>query len=172
MCLFSYDIQAPIRSLCVIAKGGFQFLVNTRHPLPFPRKVSYNRHTRNDSIMEQSTAAHPSTDTTLPEKPAAVQHSMPQHTVSQAAGQQPHFQPYELPKVEPFRPSKPFSVAKVTIASCNVIFAITALGLAVGLICVDWAYDSILGDIIAAAAVSVKTRTDAQFLNPSTAAQQ
>lgn len=100
--------------------------------------------------MEQPTAEQ-STERQLPEKPSAVQFNMPQHQHQQ---QQQHFQPVELPKVEPFKPSKPFSVGKVTLASFNFVFAIITLGLSLGLITLAWSFDSFIGVIIAASAVS------------------
>lgn len=103
--------------------------------------------------MEQPTAEQP-VERQLPEKPSAVQFHMPQQNSSQPVGQQPQYQPLELPKVEPFKPSKPFSVGKVTLASFNFVFAIITLGLSLGFVSLAWSFDSFIGVIIAAVAVS------------------
>lgn len=92
----------------------------------------------------------------LPEKPRAAQLGTPHQHATQSTGfqGQPQFQPLELPQTEHFRPSRPFTVGKVTLASFHLVFAIIALGLSLGLISFGWESDSLLGDIIAAAAVS------------------
>lgn len=68
----------------------------------------------------------------MPEKPAPAQvNNTSQHHRSAQPAQ---FQPIDLPKPEPFRPSKPFSVGKVVLATFNFVFAAIVLGLSIGVL--------------------------------------
>lgn len=93
--------------------------------------------------MENPSGTQPSG----PEKPAAARFSTPPHP---ANGQHPQqqFQSLELPKVEPFRTSKPFAVAKFVLGSFNLAFAIIALGLGLGIVTASYSLDSFIGVII------------------------
>lgn len=91
------------------------------------------------------------TGTSLPEKPAPVQSNMPPQAGQQ---QQQHLQPLELPQPEPFRPSRAFTLGKLTLASFNFVFAIITLGLAVGLVTWSIEFESFIGAIIVAVVVS------------------
>ncbi|POS80242.1 hypothetical protein DHEL01_v201367 [Diaporthe helianthi] len=90
--------------------------------------------------MENSLSASPG----VPEKPAVARFSTP----AQPAQQQ--FQPLEnLPTgAAPFKPTKPFSVAKLVLGSFNLVFAIIALGLSLGLITSMVSFGSFLGIVI------------------------
>ncbi|KAK2614665.1 hypothetical protein N8I77_001471 [Diaporthe amygdali] len=93
--------------------------------------------------MDHSTSTQPSG----PEKPAAARFSTPNEAVNnQPAPQQ--FQPMELPKPEPFKTSKPFAVAKLVLGSFNLVFAVVALGLTLGLVTTSYSLDSFIGVII------------------------
>lgn len=86
---------------------------------------------------------------TLPEKSVAARFSTMAHDTHQQPGQQ-HFQPLGLPKVEPFAPSKPFSVAKLVLGGFNLVFAIIALGLSLGLVSTSFTFDTFIVVIIMA----------------------
>lgn len=60
-----------------------------------------------------------------------------QPAVHHQSGHYQQFQPLDLPKVEPFRPSKPFSVGKLALACCNFVFALIVLGLSIGCLTVS-----------------------------------
>ncbi|CAN8101991.1 unnamed protein product [Discula destructiva] len=81
----------------------------------------------------------------LPEKPAPAQLNSNHGYTNQPQ----QFRAMELPKAEPFRPSKPFSVGKLTLACCNFVFALIVLGLSIGIITTG-SFD-LIGVIIAAA---------------------
>ncbi|KAG8160933.1 hypothetical protein KVR01_009197 [Diaporthe batatas] len=83
----------------------------------------------------------PSTQPGGTEKPAAARLSTP----AQPAQQQ--FQPLEsLPTRAPtFQTSKPFSIAKLVLGSFNLVFAIIALGLSLGLIMSTVTFSSFIG---------------------------
>lgn len=104
--------------------------------------------------MAQTTAT-PSSGTNIPEKAAAAaQFGTPQQDARPVA-QQTQYHPLELPKIEKFKPSKPFSVGKLTLACFNLVFAIITLGLSLGIVSLAFSYDSSIGVIIAAVAVSI-----------------
>ncbi|ROV97988.1 hypothetical protein VMCG_07045 [Cytospora schulzeri] len=110
-----------------------------------------------------SSQAAPTAQQTLPEKPAAARFSTPAHAPYQLSQQQ--FQPLELPKVEPYKPSKPFAVAKLVLGGFNVVFAIIALGLSLGLVSSSYAFDAfIIVIIIAATAVISILWQGAEFI--------
>ena len=82
-----------------------------------------------------------------PEKPAAARFSTPAQPVNGHPAQQ-QFQPIELPRAEPFKTSKPFAVAKLVLGSFNLVFAIIALGLSLGVVTTSFSLDSFIGVII------------------------
>lgn len=88
-----------------------------------------------------------------PEKPAAARLSSPAQPANGQPTQQ-HFQPIDvIPKAEPFKPAKPFAVAKLVLGSFNLVFAIVALGLSLGLVMPTYAMSSFVGVIICACLV-------------------
>lgn len=99
-----------------------------------------------------SYAAPAAEQQTLPEKPVAARFSTPVHATYQQPGQQ-QFQPLEIPKTEPFTPSKPFSVAKLVLGGFNLAFAIIALGLSLGLVSTSFSFDTFIVVIIMAVTV-------------------
>ncbi|KAF3766812.1 hypothetical protein M406DRAFT_350271 [Cryphonectria parasitica EP155] len=91
----------------------------------------------------------------IPEKPAPAQFSnMPSSQTAQPAVRQSQFQPIELPPVEKFKPSRPFSLGKLVLGGFNLVFAVITLGLSVGVITQFYYFDAWLGAIIMAAAVA------------------
>lgn len=93
--------------------------------------------------MADPTATQPTHEASMPETSAPTQFytAQQQHHHHHQSAQPPHSQPepLDLLKAEPFRPSqfrpsKPFSVGKLTLASCNSVFAIAALGLSIGIL--------------------------------------
>ncbi|KAI3391448.1 hypothetical protein diail_7337 [Diaporthe ilicicola] len=94
--------------------------------------------------MDNSSTAQPSG----PEKPTAARMSTPGHAANHQQPAPQQFQPVELPKPEPFRTSKPFAVAKFALGSFNLVFAIVALGLTLGLVTDSYAFDSFIAVII------------------------
>lgn len=90
----------------------------------------------------------------LPEKPVAARFGTPPaHAMNQQPGQQ-QFQRVELPKVEPFMPSRPFSLAKLVLGAFNLVFAIIALGLSLGLVTASFTFDSFIVVLIILATVT------------------
>lgn len=94
--------------------------------------------------MENSSSTQPG----VLEKPATARFSTPARPAQQQ--QQQHFQPLEsLPTRAPtFKTSKPFSVAKFVLGSFNLVFAIIALGLSLGLIMSLISFSSLIGIVI------------------------
>lgn len=90
-----------------------------------------------------------------PEKPQAVRMNAPARATDQQPVQQPlQFQPTEIPRFEPFRNGKVFSVAKLVLGCFNLVFAIIALGLSLDLAITGGAWgDDFIADIIIAVAV-------------------
>lgn len=98
--------------------------------------------------MESPSTTQPSG----PEKPAAARlSSAPQPANGQHAQQ--NLQPLEIPKPEPFRISKPFAVSKLVLGSFNLVFAIIALGLTLGLVSTSYNMTSFIGVVICMALV-------------------
>lgn len=56
--------------------------------------------------------------------------------------------------VDPYKPSKLFSLAKVVLGAFNLVFAIVAFGMSLGLLNQAFVFDTILNIIIIATAVS------------------
>lgn len=105
-----------------------------------------------------SSQSAPASEPTLPERPASARLTTAAQATSQQTGQQqrppmPQFQPCEITGVQPFRPSKPFSVAKLVLGCFNLVFAIIALGLSLGLVTMSSTFDSFIGVIIMAVTV-------------------
>lgn len=98
--------------------------------------------------MENTSSTQPSG----PEKPAAARLSSPPQPANGQHAQQ-NMQPLEIPKPEPFRISKPFAVSKFVLGSFNLVFAIIALGLTLGLLSTSYNMTSFIGVVICMALV-------------------
>ncbi|KAJ4385624.1 hypothetical protein N0V93_010053 [Gnomoniopsis smithogilvyi] len=82
-------------------------------------------------MAESATTHQPTEAANMPEKPAPAQVNTARHHQSLQLAQ---FQPIDMPKPKPFRPSKPYSVSKVTLGTFNFVFAIIVLGLSIGIL--------------------------------------
>lgn len=88
-----------------------------------------------------------------PEKPATARLSSPAQPANGQPTQQ-HFQPIDaLPRAEPFKSTKPFAVGKLVLGSFNLVFAIVALGLSLGLAMPTYEMSSFIGVIMCACLV-------------------
>lgn len=99
-----------------------------------------------------SSQAASAPDQSLPEKPVTARFITPAHATNQQPGQQ-QFYPVDMPKLEPFVPSKPFSVAKLVLGGFNLVFAIIALGVSLGVVTAGFSFDSFIVVIIIAVTV-------------------
>lgn len=103
--------------------------------------------------MAIDSTTQPPTEANSPEKsaPGQVNNTARNHQSKQPA----QFQPMDVPKPEPFRPSKPYSIGKITLSTCNFVFALIVLGLSIGILTIK-TYDIVLM-LIAAVMVRYKT---------------
>lgn len=123
--------------------------------------------------MSHPSTSHsaPASEQDLPEKPASVRHSTGAHAANQQPAlqqyQQPQpFRPCDLPKPEPYKPSKPFSVAKLVLGCCNLVFAILCLALSLSLIAQPYDFDGYIVEIIIAVTVCFSHAEQATFHIP------
>ncbi|KAJ4424088.1 hypothetical protein N0V82_001335 [Gnomoniopsis sp. IMI 355080] len=92
--------------------------------------------------MAVDPTSQPPSEANIPEKPAPAQ--VNNNTARNHQSMQPvQFQPMDVPKPEPFRPSKPYSVGKLTLSTFNFVFAVIVLGLSIGILIIQL-YDIVL----------------------------